>query len=109
MLRSFIGEAERVERSIIASKAGSGSGGISTAGMSRNTCGGLAGRATTQVSCPVAGMGDAGPRVVKGGSAPSRSREEIERVFDKNKGAIFALYNRALRRDPTLPGKVSLK
>jgi TonB family protein len=104
------GEAARVERSIIASRAGSGSGGISTSGMSRDTGGGgLAGRATTQVSSPVAGMGDTGPRVVKGGSAPSRSREEIELVFDKNKGSIFALYNRALRRDPTLQGKIVLE
>ncbi|MDP6436681.1 MAG: TonB family protein [Gammaproteobacteria bacterium] len=58
---------------------------------------------------PVAGIGAGGPRVAKGGSAPSRSREEIELVFDKNKGAIFALYNRALRRDPALQGKLVLK
>lgn len=109
-LNASAGEAARVERSIIASRAGSGSGGISTSGMSRDTGGGgLVGRATTQVSSPVAGMGDTGPRVVKGGSAPSRSREEIELVFDKNKGAIFALYNRALRRDPTLQGKIVLE
>jgi hypothetical protein len=30
-------------------------------------------------------------------------------VFDKNKGAIFALYNRALREDPTLAGKLVLR
>ena len=30
-------------------------------------------------------------------------------MFDKNKGAIFALYNRALRRDPTLEGKLVLR
>ena len=30
-------------------------------------------------------------------------------VFDQNKGAIYALYNRALRRDPTLQGKMVLK
>ena len=30
-------------------------------------------------------------------------------VFDKNKGAIYALYNRALRRDSTLQGKLVLK
>ena len=39
----------------------------------------------------------------------SRSREEIERVFDRNKGAIYALYNRALRANPTLQGKVVLR
>ena len=39
----------------------------------------------------------------------ARSREEIEQVFDRNKGAIFALYNRALRMDPTLEGKLVLR
>ena len=109
-LNKAAGAAARVERSVIASRAGKGSGGINTAAMSRNTGGGdLAGRSTTQVSSPVAGIGAGGPRVVKGGGAPSRSREEIELVFEKNKGAIFALYNRALRKDPTLQGKLVLK
>ena len=101
------GEASKVERAVISSTAGKGSGGISTSGMSRNTGGGgLEGRSTTQVSSPVAGIGDGGPRVVKGGGAPSRSREEIELVFDKNKGAIFSIYNKALRLNPTLQGKL---
>ncbi len=109
-LSASAGEAARVERSIIASKAGRGSGGVSTAGMSRNTGGnGLAGRGTTHVSSPVAGIGAGGPRISKGGAGPSRSREEIELVFEKNKGAIFALYNRALRRDSTLQGKLVLR
>ena len=30
-------------------------------------------------------------------------------MFDKNKGAIFSLYNRALRRDPSLEGKLVLR
>ena len=30
-------------------------------------------------------------------------------MFDKNKGAIFALYNRALRKDPSLEGKLVLR
>jgi len=109
-LNKAANDAARVERSLIASKAGKGSGGINTAAMSRDTGGsGLAGRDTTRVAAPVAGIGGGGPKVVKGGSAPSRSREEIELVFEKNKGAIFALYNRALRRDPGLQGKLVLK
>ncbi len=35
-----------------------------------------------------------------------RSNEEINAEFERNKGAIFALYNRALRRDPELRGRV---
>ena len=109
-LKKGAGAAAKVERSVIAAKAGKGSGGIYTAAMSRDTGGGdLQGRATTRVASPVAGIGADGPRVVKGGGAPSRSREEIELVFEKNKGAIFALYNRALRKDPSLQGKLVLK
>jgi TonB family protein len=40
------------------------------------------------------------------GSKASRSREEIEIVFDRNKSAIYALYSRALREQPELEGKV---
>lgn len=110
-LAGAAGAAERVERSMITSKAGKSSGGINTAGMSRDTGGsGLAGHESTKVSSTVAGLG-AGPAVRRPGAGdlPARSREEIEMVFDKNKGAIYALYNRALRRDPTLQGKLVLK
>lgn len=105
------GETARAERSLITSSAGKASGGINTAGMSRNTGGsGLADHDTTKVSSSVAGLGN-GPAVQRPGASdlPARSREEIEMVFDKNKGAIYALYNRALRRDPTLQGKLVLR
>jgi protein TonB len=112
-LSGAAGAAARNERSMITSKAGRSSGGINTAGMSRNTGGsGLAGHDTTQVSSTVAGLADGNGRGLQRPSAsdrPARSREEIEMVFDKNKGAIYALYNRALRRDPTLQGKLVLK
>ena len=111
-LTASVGEAERNERSMITSKAGTSSGGINTASMSRNTGGtGIAGRNTTRVASPVAGIGQAGPGASRSGSSgkASRSREEIELVFDKNKGAIFALYNRALRLDPSLEGKLVLR
>jgi len=110
-LAGAAGAAKRAERSMITSKAGKSSGGINTAGMSRNTGGsGLVGHESTQVSSTVAGLG-AGPTVHRpeASDLPARSREEIEMVFDKNKGAIYALYNRALRRDPTLQGKLVLK
>ncbi len=110
-LSASVGEAERNERSMITSKAGTASGGINTAAMSRNTGGtGIAGRNTTRVASPVAGIGDPGGASRRGTSGKaSRSREEIELVFDKNKGAIFALYNRALRQDPSLEGKLVLR
>ena len=112
-LTNSVGEGARNERSMITSKAGAASGGINTASMSRNTGGtGIAGRTTTEVESPVAGIGQSeagGARRTGTSGKASRSREEIELVFDKNKGAIFSLYNRALRRDPTLEGKLVLR
>ena len=111
-LTASVGEAARNERSMITSTAGAASGGINTAGMSRNTGGsGLGARATTRVESSVAAVGESvgGTRRSGTSSKGSRSREEIELVFDRNKGAIFALYNRALREDPTLAGKLVLR
>jgi hypothetical protein len=102
-LTSSVGVAVRNERAMITSKVGAASRGINTANMSRNTGGtGLGDRSTTQVSSPVAGLGQSAGGARRTGSSgkASRSREEIELVFDRNKGAIFALYNRALRMDP---------
>ncbi len=110
-LTGAVGAAARTERALITAKSGRGSGGINTAAMSRNTGGsGLQGRATAQVESGLAGLAaaaDTSSRQADG--KPSRSREEIEMVFDQNKGAIYALYSRALRKDPTLQGKLVLK
>jgi len=112
-----VGDAPQVERALITSKAGVGSGGINTAALSRNTGGsGLGGRSTTQVASGVAALGGGSASAGGGaddgdgsGQRASRSREEIEMVFDQNKGAIYALYNRALRANPALQGKLVLK
>lgn len=111
-LSASVGSTVRNERSMITSKAGTASSGISTANMSRNTGGsGLAGRSTTAIDSPVGSVGQSGGGARRTGTSgkASRSREEIELVFDRNKGAIFALYNRALRLDPTLEGKLVLR
>ena len=111
-LTATVGESQRNERSMITSKVGTASGGINTANLSRNTGGsGIAGRNTTQITSPVAGLGQSagGARRTGTSGKASRSREEIELVFDKNKGIIFALYNRALRMDPSLEGKLVLR
>jgi TonB family protein len=98
-------------RAIITARATTGSGGINTSKLSYGTGGGgLAGRSTTKVNSPIGGGGGAGGRLTRGGDGQaSRSIEEIKLIFDKNKAAIYALYNRALREDPTLQGKVILK
>jgi TonB family protein len=100
------------ERALVTSRVGTASGGINTAALSRNTGGnGLSGRETTVVDNPVEGFAEAGGAAQRSGTSDlaSRSREEIERVFDANKGRIFTLYNRALRENPALQGKVVLR
>jgi len=112
LLGGVEGDVPRAERSLITSKAGRASGGINTAALSRNTGGsGLAGRSTTRVASNVADFGAGGGAARRSGSSnkASRSREEIEMVFDRNKGAIYSLYNRALRKDPSLEGKLVLR
>ena len=102
-------------RALVTSNAAGGSGGINTGSLSRDTGGGgLAGRSTTVVEGVIGGGGGGGPgaggtlRRGAGGKA-SRSIEDIKLVFDRNKGSIYTLYNRALREDPTLQGKVVVK
>ncbi len=102
-------------RAILTANATTGSGGINTSKLSYGTGGGgLAGRSTTKVNSPLGGGGGGGSgvggRLTRGGGGQAaRSIEEIKLIFDKNKAAIYALYNRALREDPTLQGKVILK
>ena len=38
-----------------------------------------------------------------------RSSGNIRRVFDQNKSSLFTLYNRELRKNPSLEGKVVLR
>ena len=104
------GEAASIDRSLLTSKHGSRSAGVNVTALSRDTGGvALAGRETTKVDVPVASKGEGGVKKPRQVDPRSRSIEEIRRVFDTNKGAIFAIYNRALRKDPTLQGQVVLE
>jgi protein TonB len=102
-------------RALITSNASGSSGGINTSSLSRDTGGGgLAGRSTTVVQGVMGGDGGGGAgtggTLKRGGSGKaSRSIEDIKLVFDRNKGSIYTIYNRALRDDPTLQGKVVVK
>ncbi|MCC5886287.1 MAG: AgmX/PglI C-terminal domain-containing protein [Gammaproteobacteria bacterium] len=106
-----VGEAQRSERAILTRDAAAASGGVNTAALSRDTGGsGLSDRETTRVASTLAGMRPENAVESEGAfGVPARSREEIELVFDRNKGAIYALYNRALRTNPALHGKLVLQ
>jgi len=104
------GDVSIVQRSLIQSKAGGTSGGISAPSSSglASGSGSLNGIRTAQVKDPTLASGGPGTRAGGSGRA-SRGSEEIALVFTKNKGAIDALYARALRDNPALTGKVVLE
>jgi periplasmic protein TonB len=103
----------RSERSLITSRVGSGSAGIVSANTSRgfgSGSGALSDHAATAVNSRLAS--DVGAnRATRTGTSnkAARSQEEIELVFDRNKGAIYALYTRALRERADLQGKLVLQ
>lgn len=105
------GDVSLVQRSLITSKAGGTSGGISaptSSGLAAGS-GSLNGIRTAQIKDPTLATGG-GPGTRAGGSGKaSRGSEEIALVFTKNKGAIDAMYARALRDNPALQGKVVLE
>jgi TonB family protein len=107
-------EDARSERNLITSQAGRASGGINTANMARGFGGGAGAIGTHTATAVSHGTGldpNAGGRVQRSGSSgkASRAREEVEIVFDRNKGALYALYGRALRDQPELAGKLVLE
>src|ERR1700681_458253 len=111
-LQGAVGQDSHAERSLIASKAGGASAGITSANASRGFgtgAGSLTGHDTTVVNSRIAAAGTPGGASKGGSGKPSRSQEEIALVFDRNKGAIYALYGRALRDMPDLQGKLVLE
>lgn len=111
------GPGNQVDRSMITSGVTKGSGGINAAAYSRDTGGvALSGRQTTKVK---SGLADASKKAaggtgVGGGNSDgaggaARSEEEIRKIIEQHKGAIFSIYNRALRENAALQGKVVVK
>jgi outer membrane biosynthesis protein TonB len=103
--------AASVDRSVLTGRTSKTSGGIRTAALSKDTGGAaLSGRKTTQVSSELATAVAASSQSRAAiGAAPGRSDEDIRKIMDRNKGAIFAIYNRALRKDPMLAGKLTVQ
>lgn len=103
-------KARQTTRSLITAQAGQGSGGLSNYALSRDVAGsGLSGRGTSRVTGVIGSeFGDA-QRPLADSIRGSRTDEEIQLVFDKNKSALYAIYQRALREDPTLKGKIVLQ
>ena len=104
----------RPQRNMVTSNAPGSSGGINLASISRDVGGGggpgMGGVAATRVASSIGTGGDGfGSRPMSGGAMAGRTDEEIQIVFDRYKASLYRLYNRELRKDPTLRGQMILK
>ncbi len=105
-------KARKTTRSLVTSNVGSSSAGINTASLSRNVGGSgdsMGGVEFSRVQSSI-GTDFAGEeRPLSDGPGPSRTDEEIQIVFDRYKSALYRIYNRELRKNPTLQGKMVLR
>ncbi len=109
-LSSDVGKAKTVTRDMIVNKAKQGSGGVTIAKASSNMGGvGLEGGGSRQVSSNLAAAKVDQSRSADGGGLAQRPAENIERFMDQNKSSFFTLYNRALRKTPSMRGEVIFK
>ncbi len=103
----------RPQRAMVTSNAPGSSGGINLASISRDVGGGGAGMGGVDVGRVGSSIGSGGDgfgdRPLAGGAMAGRTDEEIQIVFDRYKAALYRLYNRELRNDPTLRGQIIIK
>ncbi len=97
--------------SILTAQAGTGSGGIVAGGGGETLSGPRLGkREHTQVKAETkTGQSSTSGQGKRSGSLDSRTVEAIQVVFDQNRGRILSVYNRALRKNPGLQGKIVLE
>jgi hypothetical protein len=102
------------ERSMVATQGPGTSGGLNLAELSRDVGGdgGAGGQIEgVQLSRVASSIGASGSsdRPLSAGAVAGRTDEEIQIVFDRYKAALYRLYNRELRKDPTLRGQMILQ
>jgi hypothetical protein len=109
--RSGEAASGRPQRSLVSTNAPGSNAGINLAALSRDVGGGrgqhLEGVEVVRATSSIGGTGGT-DRPLSGGPGSSRTDEEIQIVFDRHKAALYRLYNRELRRDPTLQGQMVL-
>jgi hypothetical protein len=88
-------------------QVGGGGGGGIGGGPGGGGVGGGMGVEVGRETSPIAPGGDR-PLAHKG-AGPARTDEEIQIVFDRYKASFYRLYNRELRKDPTLKGQMVLR
>ncbi len=106
--------------SVLTTNTPGSSGGIDAGSLSRNVGGGGGrggggggmggpGLQLARATSSIAGIGGGDRPKAHSGPGASRTDEEIQIVFDRYKSAFYRDYNRELRRNPTLQGKMVLR
>ncbi len=99
-------QAKTVQQDVLTAKATTGSSGIKASGVTKATRATLQQRQTAKVATAIKPAAKLTKKDPEKPNLQQRSEEEIERVFQKNKGQIFTIYNRELRKDPSMRGKI---
>jgi len=111
--RSGEAASGRATRSLVTTQGPGSSGGIDLASLSRDVGGGggegIEGVQVTRATSSIGAIGGGSDRPLSGGPGSARTDEDIQIVFDRHKAALYRLYNRELRRDPTLQGQMLLR
>ena len=106
------GASNQTQRKFIGKKVAGNSGGVNTSNLTTNigSRGELAGRKNTEYVAPNEGLASLAIKqiVTEDTVLGNRDTESIRKVLDANKGAIYAIYRKALRSDPSLQGKLTV-
>jgi protein TonB len=106
------GASNETQRKFIGKKVTGNSGGVDTSNLTTNigSRGELSGRKNTEYVAPSEGLASLAAKQLETQDSVlgSRQTESIRKVLDANKGAIYAIYRKALRSDPSLQGKVTV-
>ena len=106
------GASDQTQRKFIGKKVAGNSGGVDTSNLTTNigSRGELAGRKNTEYVAPSEGLASLAAKQLETQDSVlgNRQTESIRKVLDANKGAIYAIYRKALRSDPSLQGKVTV-
>ncbi len=101
-------ESLEVTRNLLTSRAGRGSGGITSGAVSQGTgVSSLAGKEGADVESTIASSSQI-QRESRADGQARRTDEQIRRVFDRYLGRINSAYQRALRANPALQGTLIL-
>ena len=107
------GQSEVTARNVIAAQTISTSGGIQTSELSSDigAAGQLEGRRNTEFVAASEGEVALATKRIESESqvVGNRDLDQIRQVLDANKGAVYSLYRRALRADPSIEGKLTVK